>query len=82
MTLTSCYTTRYSVGKGAKGKNGYTEKNHFLIYGLVHLETADTQKMANGAKDYDIKTEQTFIDGLIRGITLGIYTPTTTTVIK
>ena len=39
-------------------------------------------KMAKGAKDFDVKTSHTFIDGLINMLTFGMYNPTTTTVTK
>jgi hypothetical protein len=38
--------------------------------------------MAGGAKDYNVKTQQTFVNGLLYGITFGIYAPTTTFVTK
>ena len=33
--------------------------------------------MAKGKKDYEVTTKHTFIDGLISGITFGLYNPTT-----
>ncbi len=82
MLLTSCYSYTSVVGNGAQGNSQVTEKNHYIIYGLGKIKTSDSKKMADGAKDYTIKTEQTFVDGLLSGITFGIYTPTTTTVTK
>jgi hypothetical protein len=38
--------------------------------------------MAGDAKDYQVTIEHTFVDGLINALTFGIYTPTTTKVIK
>lgn len=59
-----------------------TKKNHYVIGGLGAVKVSDSKAMAGGAKDYTIKTEQTFIDGLLSVLTFGIYTPTTTTVTK
>jgi hypothetical protein len=38
--------------------------------------------MAEGAENYTVFTRQTFVNGLIAGLTFGIYTPSTTTVTK
>lgn len=80
--LTSCYTYTSVVGEGAKGNQEVTVWNHYLIYGLAPVSVSDSKAMAGGAKDYTVITQQTFINGLISGITFGIYTPSTTTVIK
>ena len=80
--FTSCYVHKYSVGSGAEGMKKVTEKQHNFIYGLASGKTPDTQKMADGAENYDVKSEQTFIDGLINSLTFGIYNPTTITVTK
>lgn len=80
VSMTSCYTLTYSVGEGAR--TGYTvsKKNHYLIYGLIPLQTSDPQEMAGGAENYDVTIQHNFIDGLVDFLTGGIYTPTTTTV--
>jgi len=38
--------------------------------------------MADGAENYTVNTRQTFVNGLLFGLTFGIYSPTTTTVTK
>jgi predicted small secreted protein len=80
--LTSCYTLTFSVGRGAVGGNVVTEKNHYLICGLVPLRTCDPAQMAGGSANYTVTVEHTFIDGLLSAITGGIYSPTTVTVTK
>ncbi|NEM99543.1 Bor family protein [Pontibacter burrus] len=80
--LTSCYTYTTVVGNGAQGNTQVRKMNHYVIYGLAPVGVSNPAEMAGGAKDYTVKTEHTFIDGLIAGITFGIYTPTTTTVTK
>ncbi len=82
LLVTSCYTHTYSVGKGAQTGIEVTEKNHYLILGLVPLSTSNPSEMAGGAQNYTVTHEHTFVDGLINAITGGIYTPTTTTVRK
>lgn len=82
MLLTSCYSYTSVVGKGAQGNNKTTHWNHYLIGGLAPVSVSDSKQMANGAEDYDVHTRQSFVNGLISGLTFGIYTPTVTTVTK
>lgn len=82
LTLSSCYTYTMTVGKGAQTGIEVRQMNHYLIYGLAPLKVSNPEEMAGGAKDYDVKIEHTFVDGLINAITFGIYSPTTTTVRK
>jgi hypothetical protein len=80
--LTSCYTYTSVVGEGAKGNQEVTEWNHYVIFGLAPVGVSDSKAMAAGATDYEVKTRHTFVNGLVAGLTFGIYTPTTTTVKK
>lgn len=82
VSLTSCYTYTMTVGKGAQTGVEVSKKNHYLIYGLAALNTSNPKEMAGGAENYDITITHTFVDGLINGLTFGIYTPTTTIVKK
>ncbi|WP_010135541.1 Bor/Iss family lipoprotein [Ochrovirga pacifica] len=82
MSLTSCYVHEYTIGKGAQKGIKKTKMNHFAIVGLAPIKTANPEEMAEGAKDYTVKTRFTIVDYLIRSITYGLYTPTTTTVTK
>lgn len=82
LMMSSCYTMTYNVGEGAKTGMSVTRKNHYLIAGLVPINTADPGKMAGGAKDYTVTVQHSFIDGLLSGLTSGFYTPTTVRVTK
>jgi len=82
MLLTSCYSYTSIVGKGAQGNSQTTKWNHYVVYGLAPVGISDSKKMANGVKDYDVHTRHTFVSQLVGLLTLGIYTPTVTTVIK
>jgi len=78
--LTSCYSYTSVVGNGAQGSTEITKWNHYLIGGLAPVGVSDTKEMANGVENYTIFTRHSFVNGLINALTLGIYTPTTTTV--
>ena len=82
LSMTSCYSLTYAVGEGSKTGEVITKKNHYLIYGLAPLKTSDPTKMAGDAKNYEVTIKHTFIDGLLNALTSGLYTPTTTIVIK
>jgi hypothetical protein len=53
-----------------------------VVYVLAHIDVSDSKVMSGGATDYTVKTEHTFVNGLIAALTFGIYTPTMTTVTK
>jgi len=66
-----------------------TKKIHHFVYGLVSPDDAgleelisDVVTLNNGkaAVNVRMKYQQTFIDGLVGALTLGIYTPFTLTV--
>jgi hypothetical protein len=80
--LTSCYSYTSVVGEGAKGNAEVTKWNHYVILGLAPVNVSDSKAMAGGAENYTVTTRHSFVNGLLAGITFGIYTPTTTTVKK
>ena len=82
LSITSCYTVTYAVGSGSQTGVEVTEKNHFVVGGLVGLKTSNPTKMAGDAKNYDVTITHSLIDGLISSLTGGLYTPTTTIVKK
>ena len=80
--LTSCYVYTVVVGEGAKGNTEVEKWNNYVIFGLVPVGVSDAKALAGGATNYTVTTRQSFLNGLVTGITFGIYTPTTTTVKK
>jgi hypothetical protein len=82
LSMASCYTVSYAVGSGSQTGETIVEKNHFLVSGLAPIKTANPTKMAGDAKNYQVTIKHTFVDGLINVLTSGMYTPTTTIVVK
>jgi Bor protein len=80
--LSSCYTYTTVVGKGAQGTQATTKWNHYVVYGLAPVGVSDPKVLAGGAENYTVVTKQSFVNGLVAALTLGIYTPTTTIVTK
>lgn len=81
-TMNSCYTYSFTVGEGAQTGIENRKMNHYLIYGLAPVNVTTPEELADGAENYDVTIQHTFVDGLIQAITFGIYTPTTTIVRK
>lgn len=82
MLLTSCYSYTSVVGEGAQGNSQTTEWNHYVLFGLAPVGVSNSKEMAGGAKDYTVHTRQSFVNGLVSGLTFGLYSPSTTTVTK
>jgi len=82
LMTTSCFTYTFSVGEGAQTGLEVKKMNHYLIYGLAPVSVTDPNELADGADNYDVTIQHTFVDGLINAITLGIYSPTTTIIKK
>jgi hypothetical protein len=82
MLLTSCYSYTSVVGNGAQGNSQTTKWNHYVVYGLAPVGVSDSKQMADGAENYTVHTQHSFVNGLVAALTFGIYTPTTTTVTK
>ncbi|OHX67195.1 Bor/Iss family lipoprotein [Flammeovirga pacifica] len=83
-SLSSCYNTRLLVGNVEKTtplEEVNKSWNHNLILGLVPLDNTYQKPqdfLPEGQKDYVVKTNQSFLNQLVTGLTLGIYSPTQT----
>ncbi len=80
--LTSCYTSRTYVGDvkpGAPTVKVNDETVHHLLYGLIPVgnNKIDDSDYIGNRKNYVVKNQQTFLNGFLSVITLGIYTPMT-----
>lgn len=62
---TGCFTINHVVGEGAKGKTEVSAKQWYILWGLVPLNSVDSQDMAGGASDYNIQTQTSFVDVII-----------------
>ncbi|WP_087880272.1 Bor/Iss family lipoprotein [Dysgonomonas macrotermitis] len=83
LLMTSCYTSRVNVGNATAETSRIKvseTKNKFLFWGLLPLDNEQNAKAYVGdKKDYITETSWSVSDGLLNYITLGIYSPTTTT---
>lgn len=82
LLLSSCYSSQQIVGKGAQGSSYATDLNHNMLFGTVKDDSCNPEKMAGSAENYTVSTKQTFGNVVLAVITLGVYTPTQTTVTR
>lgn len=72
LILSSCVTNRHIVGKGAQGDDKITDMQWYVLWGAVPLNEPDTKKMAEGAQDYEIKSEFSAVNMLINIFTMSV----------
>ena len=80
MMLQSCYVQNVSVGMSetAPAKQVAKVKNNYFIGGLIQPTYDSAKKHVKNENHFRMKTKITFWDGFLSGLTMGIYTPTTT----
>ena len=72
-----CSTDVYcSKQTGSSNTKGETITHHFFVSGIGQKKTVDAAKICGGAENVvKTETQQTFVNGLLGFITLGIATP-------
>jgi len=80
LTLVGCSTNIHQIGNGAQGNQIMEARQWYVLFGLVPLNEVDTNQMAGGATDYEIKTEQNALDIIINMFTsaISVYSRTVT----
>jgi hypothetical protein len=74
--FTSCYTTQFVVGEGAKGNNEIRLKQTHLINGLISFDIPEMKQIIE-KEDYTIITKHSLVDLALNSFTFGIYSPIT-----
>lgn len=75
--LSGCYKHTVHAGRGAPdGRVAYDHWEHFWIAGLIGDVRVDIQEIC-GSPDATVRVRQSVLNGLVAGLTGGIYTPTT-----
>ena len=78
LLITGCAQQTFTVqNKPAAVAPKETITHHFFVSGIGQKKTVDAAKICGGAEESIVKTEtqQTFVNGLLGFVTLGIYTP-------
>jgi len=72
-SVIGCYTLQHQVGNGAQGSTTVSARQWYILWGLVPINTVDSQAMAAGATNYDVKSQMSFVD-----VVIGIFTGSVT----
>ena len=74
--LTGCAQQTFTVQNKPAAVAPETITHHFFVSGIGQKKTVDAAKICGGAENVvKTETQQTFVNGLLGFITLGIYTP-------
>ncbi|GMQ81100.1 MAG: hypothetical protein BMS9Abin05_0530 [Rhodothermia bacterium] len=81
--MTGCFTQRHVIGEGAQTGDVEEVRQWYVLWGLVPINDVDSAELANGAYDYEIKTEHNALDVII-GIFTGVISvyPRTVTITR
>ena len=76
LLITGCAQQTFTVqNKPAAVAPKETITHHFFVSGIGQKKTVDAAKFVAAQKMLKTETQQTFVNGLLGFITLGIYTP-------
>ena len=78
LLITGCAQQTFTVQNkpAAVAPKGKPSATHFFVSGIGQKKTVDAAKICGGAENVvETETQQTFVNGLLGFITLGIYTP-------
>ena len=73
LLASACTTHTHSIGNGSQTGETASERQWYAAWGLVAINDVNTDEMSKDVVDYEIKTEQTVLDGFFTGC-LGIFT--------
>ncbi len=62
LPATGCVAHSHTVGLGAVGAGETVERQYYMFFGLVGLNTVDTQRMAPDLTSYTVETRFGFVD--------------------
>ena len=76
LLITGCAQQTFTVQNKPAAVHQKTITHHFFVSGIGQKKTVDAAKICGGAENVvKTETQQTFVNGLLGFITLGIYTP-------
>ena len=76
LLIVGCATHVHTIGTGPKTGVRVTARQFYLLYGLIPLNTVNTDEMADNSANYEIQTQVGIVDvGIAVGlaiVTLGV----------
>ena len=80
--LPGCVSHTHTVGLGATGTGEASARQIYLFFGLVPLNTVETQRLASDLTSYTIETGFGFVDLLLAPLLLPVTVTTRTVVVR
>jgi hypothetical protein len=65
LIMVGCATNIHTIGKGSSKGEYIEQRQWYALWGLVPINKVDTNAMAGGAANYEIKTEASPVDVII-----------------
>jgi hypothetical protein len=77
-SMTGCLKTAVNFAPTSEIAPNYQQRQTFFLYGITPSEvTVNASEACTGGNIAKIETRTTFVDGLLGGLTFGIYYPKT-----
>ncbi len=76
LTLTGCFHIRYVNDQPAAPDPAVTTWHHNVVFGLIEVSPPEDVTRACPQGYAMVKSEQSFVAGLVNTVTFGIYNPT------
>ncbi len=75
--LSACSTVTIKPDPGVQVNNlpSYQDSRHFFFWGLAGEERVNVSAICGEQAVAQMQSQQTFVNGLLTGLTLGIYAP-------
>jgi len=80
IVIAGCSAHIHKIGAGSQTGEVIELRQWYVLWGLVPINNVDTNAVAGGATDYEIKTEQSALDVIINIFTsaITVYSRTVT----
>lgn len=80
VVASGCSAHIHVIGDGGDGSETVEKRQWYVLWGLVPINDVDSAELADGAADYTIETEISFLDGIINIFTgvVSVYSRTVT----
>lgn len=72
ISLSGCFTLNHTVGNGGSGQEVASNREWYILWGLIPLNKVDGEKMAlenNLTNNYTVTSQMSFVDCLLNIVT-------------
>jgi len=77
IALGGCYRATFISNPQVVRGVEHDQWNHFFIFGLVGETNLDVRQFCSDGRVAEVQTQETFLNGLVGLLTIGIYAPRT-----